>query len=155
MGPALTFDSLQTPGTNRKCPRAGRHGRMVSEERLVVIKTMPPPVSHPSGFTPLRLWHICPTPILHLVLWSLSVRACPGGELPRESARQQGQRQEVLDILMPPAQIDGMAFSEAVMQNIRGNSERIEFCKRGRRDGKCPATGGTRWHSPGALGDSV
>lgn len=80
---------------------------------------------------------------------------CSSGELPKESARQQGQRQEVLDIFMSPTQIDGMAFSEAIMRNIRGNSERIEFRKRGRSDGKCPATGGTRQRSPEASGEGV
>lgn len=72
-----------------------------------------------------------------------------------EPARQQGQRQEVLDACMAPAQIDGMVFSEAIMQNVRGNSGRIEFCKRSCSDGKCPVTGETPPLSPGVLGDSV
>lgn len=80
---------------------------------------------------------------------------CSDGELPKGPARQQDQRQEVLGIFMTPAQIDGTAFSEAITQNIRGNSERTEFCKRSRCDGKCPERRGTQRRLPGAVGDSV
>lgn len=53
-----------------------------------------------------------------------------------EPARQQGQRQEALDACMAPAQIDGTVFPEAIMQSIRDNSGRIEFCKRRCSDGR-------------------
>lgn len=68
-----------------------------------------------------------------------------------EPARQQGQRQEALDACMAPAQIDGTVFPEAIMQSIRDNSGRIEFCKRRCSDGRYGGGG----HCPCDVGDTV